>query len=649
MKKILIVDNQPLLLKFLSDFLQKEGYEVRMAEDGLRALDVLEEYEPQIMFIDMVMPNIDGATLCRIARKIPKLKESYIIILSAIAAEQPVDFRQFGANAIIAKGPFNSMSRHVLDILTQIEEGKLTDDGSKIIGLDEVHSREITRELLTLKHHFEVVLESMAEGIMEITSDFRIVYANRVAVNMSGLPEERLLSSSILDLFEEEQRDRVRNILESRSLLQSTIPDSELFVLNERQIEVRVTSIEEGQQTAIVVLVDVTEKKRFELQLEEARKLESIGTLAAGVAHDFNNLLMGIQGNASMILLDLNPTHPHHGRLITIQHQIERAKHLISQLLGYARKGKYQVTYFQLNDLIRESAETFGRTRKEMQTRLEPDPGLHKIEADLGQIEQVLLNLFVNAADAMPGGGDLLVRTQNVQAKEIVSKLYNPKPGAYIMIEITDHGIGMDKETQKRIFDPFFSTKEMGRGTGLGLASVYGTVKGHGGYIEVESKRNKGTTFRIYFPVTHPRRTETPEPPPPQCAKPSTAPANTILLVDDEEIIRTVGRNLLEAIGYRVLSASGGAEALEIYKKNRESIILVVLDVVMPRMSGGAVYDRLKTLDPEIRVLLASGYSIEGEVSDILSRGAKGFIQKPFTLDSLRRSIDSILEKQPGL
>jgi CheY-like chemotaxis protein len=275
---------------------------------------------------------------------------------------------------------------------------------------------------------------------------------------------------------------------------------------------------------------------------------------------------------------------------------------------------------------------------------------LFQVEADLGQIEQVLLNLLVNAADAMPGGGVLTIRTMNVTAKNIVSKVYSPKPGDYVQIEVSDNGSGMDQETQQRIFEPFFSTKEMGRGTGLGLASVYGTVKGHGGYIEVESQKKKGTTFRIYLPTVHLPGRRAPAGESDKARKKAVKAAQkesrTILLVDDEEDIRSIGRDLLKALDYRVLTAVDGEEALEVYKKHGDSVVLVILDIVMPNMAGGETFDRLKAINPDVKVLVASGYSLEGEVSQILSRGAEGFIQKPFTLESLKKSIISIIEKK---
>ena len=290
---------------------------------------------------------------------------------------------------------------------------------------------------------------------------------------------------------------------------------------------------------------------------------------------------------------------------------------------------------------MEETSEAFGRTRKQIQIHLDLAGDLYAIEADSGQIEQVLLNLLVNSADAMSSGGDLFLKTINVTHKDIIGKLYKPTGGDYVMLTVTDSGMGMDRKTMERIFDPFFTTKEMGRGTGLGLASAYGIVKSHSGYIDVESKKGQGTTFSVFLPASKKEIQKVV-----MSAKEVVEGTGTVLLVDDEEMILEVGRDLLETMGYRVLLSGGGQEAMEIYKRNRGEIDIVVLDMVMPNMGGGEVYDRIKEIDPNAKVLLSSGYSIEGEASEILERGCNGFIQKPFNMKELCGKIREIIEKR---
>ena len=387
------------------------------------------------------------------------------------------------------------------------------------------------------------------------------------------------------------------------------------------------------------VLRDISKKKRLEAQLQQAQRLEAIGTLAGGIAHDFNNLMMGMLGNVSLILSDIETTHQHYQKLKKIEKLIQNASKLTNQLLGYARKGTYEVKPVSVNQIVAESAETFGRTKKEITIHRELAEDLFAVNADEAQLQQVLLNLYINAADAMPGGGDLFLKTINVTHREMKDKSYAPKPGDYVLIKVTDHGTGMDAKTAERIFDPFFTTKEMGRGTGLGLASAYGIIKGHGGYIDVDTEKGRGTTFSIYLPASNrpiPKTFELPD----RIKKGD----ETVLLVDDEEVVFEVGSQMLERLGYRVLGAKSGREALEIYAKNRYTIDLVILDMIMPETGGGEAYDRLKELDADVKVLLSSGYSINGQATEILRRGCNGFIQKPFNIKDLSQKIREILD-----
>jgi two-component system cell cycle sensor histidine kinase/response regulator CckA len=389
------------------------------------------------------------------------------------------------------------------------------------------------------------------------------------------------------------------------------------------------------------MITDVTETKRFESQLIQSHKMETIGTLAGGIAHDFNNMLMGIQGNVCLMLMDMDAKHPHYEPLRNVEKVVESGARLTSYLLGYARKGKYDVKPINLNLLVEETSNAFGSARKHIKIHRELAEDLSLVEADKNQIEQVLLNLFVNTADAMPDGGDLILKTANTSHEAMRGKLYDPQPGSYVLLTVTDTGVGMDKETAERVFDPFFTTKGMGRGIGLGLAAAYGIIKGHGGYVDVESVEGQGTTFNIYIPATKKGVQE-----PDGTVEEIVEGTGTVLLVDDEEVLLEVGRELLEAMGYRVLMAKDGEEAVDVFWKNSDDIDLVLLDMVMPNMGGGEAYDRMKEINPDIRVLLSSGFSVDGEATEILERGCNGFIQKPFTMKQLSQKISDLLRKK---
>jgi len=386
------------------------------------------------------------------------------------------------------------------------------------------------------------------------------------------------------------------------------------------------------------------EKKKLEVQVQQAQKMESIGTLAGGIAHDFNNILMGIQGNASLMALKTDPGHPNYEKIKNIETYVENGTELTRQLLGFARRGKYHAIATDINDVIAKSATMFGRTQKGIRIRLDLVPDISTVDVDRGQIEQALLNLYVNAWQAMPQGGELYLKTENVilDAEFVNNKPYKVEAGDYVKVTISDTGVGIDKEIQNRIFEPFFTTKEMGRGTGLGLASVYGVIKNHGGYINVYSELNQGTSFTIYLPVSRKKIQKEIE----KTVPTLTMGSGTILLIDDEEMIIKVGKELLQELGYEVLTARSGQEAINVYGKNADGIDLVIMDMIMPGMGGGETFDRLKKINPDIRVLLSSGYSINGQAAEILARGCDGFIQKPFNLIQLSDKIKKIITKK---
>jgi signal transduction histidine kinase len=382
------------------------------------------------------------------------------------------------------------------------------------------------------------------------------------------------------------------------------------------------------------------EKRNLEKQLMQAQKMEAIGNLAGGIAHDFNNILMGMQGNASLMLLNMEANHPHYEKVRTIERYVESGAALTKQLLGFARGGKYEVKVTDLNDLILTTVRMFGRTKKEIQIHRAGLKKVKPVEVDQSQIDQVLLNIFVNAWHAMPGGGDLFLKTQDVAINQSVTKPYRIEKGPYVRLSITDTGIGMDQPTLQRIFEPFFTTKKMGRGTGLGLASAYGIVKNHGGFIDVESEPGKGTTFHIYLPASEKSVVVDGERP-----EEIFKGKETVLLVDDEQMIIEVGQEILFALGYKVLVATNGYEAVQIFQKRWNAIDLVILDLIMPGLSGGETFDQMKNINPGINVLLCSGYSLNGQAMEILDRGCNGFIQKPFKLRELSIKLREILDR----
>ncbi|OEU67498.1 MAG: hypothetical protein BBJ57_04655 [Desulfobacterales bacterium PC51MH44] len=951
MKKILVVDDDKFILEFMNDILAKRGYQVVTADSGLAAMEILKTYTPDFIFIDLVMPKIDGKKLCKIIRGIERLKDAYIIIISAAIVEQEVaDIAEWGFDACIVKRPFNEMAQNIFLVLEQPDFVSAQCLSGELLGIKSIRSRRITKELLAVKKHSDIVLEKISEGILEVTSEGRIIYANPTTLSFFHISEELLLGSDFAELFAGDERQRVRELLGITGEKPKTITEDSPLSLNEYQVHLKIIPIESDEFTSVIIINDVTEQeraaevmrlrnrelrlhnqagqafnsslkldkvlitvleevrrlmgvvgssiwlteeetgelvcqqatgahgdtlrgwrlapgeglagwvavhgesliasetdtderhhkkvdlqigrdmrsiltlplrvkgdvigvlqvvdaepgrfdathlplleplagsaaiaidnarlyekgqqeitirkqteealrvseekyrtvleanpdsvivldlegkvtylnptctkvfgwtleellgkkmdmfvpeenrpetkimmekilagenisgietrrytkagdiipvsisgaiyhdrdgnptgsvvnlrdiseqKRLETQIQQVQKMEAIGTLAGGIAHDYNNLLMGILGNTSLMSLDIDPRHQHYEKLMNIEKYVQSGAELTKQLLGFSKGGKYEVKTIDINDLIEQSSEMFSRTKKEIRIHRKFQKDIWTVEVDPNQIEQVLLNLYVNAGQAMPGGGDLYLQTENVTFDENYDGSFPVKDGNYVKISVTDTGVGMDEKTLQRIFDPFFTTKDMSRGTGLGLASSYGIIKNHGGIIDVQSVIGWGATFNVYLPASKKEVIKEK-----QLDQETLKGNETVLLVDDEDMIIDVGSKILKSLGYRTLTAKDGEEAIEVYQANKSKIDMVILDVIMPGIGGGETYDRLKKINPKVKVLLSSGYSLDEQATEIMDRGCNGFIQKPFLIKQLSQKIRDILDRE---
>jgi PAS domain S-box-containing protein len=529
------------------------------------------------------------------------------------------------------------------------EGGEIGDLTRAFMGMSE----KLDNTMLSLKNaarDWERTFDSVSDAIFILDREQRILRLNRSASHLVELEYSRAIGRPVSDLIK-----GIATETENSPGSGTFDPDDTVVVEVEKADDVHSFEITmtplfgEQEKTVGTVLVakDITfrvraeaEAKQLEVQLQQAQKMQAIGTLAGGIAHNFNNLLMGIQGNACLARLETESSQSVYRNLEHIENLVEKGAKLTNQLLGYAREGRYEVKPLSINRLVSDMSDTFGETKKDINIHLDLAENLSGVMGDQGQIEQVLINLFVNAADAMPRGGDLFLETTNATQDDLRGSPYDVRPGNYILLKIRDTGVGMDPEITERIFDPFFTTKGLVNGTGLGLASAYGIIKTHGGHIHVESRKGQGTTFEICLPASDQKIMEEKKSP-----GKIIMGRETVLLVDDEDIVIDVGKRLVERLGYKVLVARGGKEAINIYREKQYKIDMVILDMVMPDMGGGETFDRLKEIDPHIRVLLSSGYSVEGQATDILKRGCDGFIQKPFTLKDLSRKLRDILEK----
>ena len=519
--------------------------------------------------------------------------------------------------------------------------------------------------LIKGEERYRSIIENINEGYFEVDLFGVFTFVNTRLCRMSRRTRKDFIGMSYRDVVDPETG---KSIFEVAKIIYETGMPSGLnhsrvlrqdgsFAVYEHSIALieDVQGIKKGFRGIVRDITKIIDQEQKKKELEDKcfqmEKLRSIATLAGGLAHDFNNLLMGIQGNTSVLQVKYNSDPMIHGKIKNIERCIKKGAEITNKLLGFARSGKYRERKININTLISGVCGLFGRTRKDIRIDQKYDPDLYWIKGDSGQIEQVFMNLFLNAGQAMPQGGDLRIITENYSVNEAFAFLHDAEPGEYVKITVSDTGIGMDELTRKRVFEPFFTTREKGGGTGLGLASVYGIVKNHWGMITLDSKKGQGTSFILYFPgsfevdqtvVFHGGEYEmlvdTPDNTPVKKAM------STILLVDDEKLVLDINIEILEALGYRVLSAVNYREAVQIFADNLKAIDLVILDVIMPDKDGFETAKLLRKIKQDVKILFISGYPKKHEKFKNSFIPSDMFIQKPYTLEQL----DNILNEALG-
>jgi PAS domain S-box-containing protein len=528
-------------------------------------------------------------------------------------------------------------------------------------GIDrDITQRKRTEEALReSEERFRSAFSNAALGMAIVSPEGRFLAANSFMWDMLGYSEEELLSKNVKDVTYPD--DLELDVKRHRQLLAGEVD----FVWLEKRyvhkdgavvwgmVSSSVLRDPEGRPVHIVAHVqDITERKkaemektRLERQLLHAQKMEAVGTLAGGIAHDFNNLLQAVQGYAELLLLSKGEDEAGYRELQEISRAAKRGGELTRQLLTFSRKEESRLRPVDLNREVLNVKELLLRTIPKMiEIKLHLAGDLKAIDADPGQIEQVLMNLAVNAKDSMLEGGRLVIETENVVLDELFCMAHlGAKPGEHVLLTISDTGHGIEPETMEHIFEPFFTTKGVGEGTGLGLATVYGIVKSHDGFIMCTSQLGKGSSFKVYFPVIEQEGLLVA---PGEVEVPLRGGSETILLVDDEYFIRDLGEKILSEFGYRVITAPDGESALEFYGREGAGIDLVILDLIMPGVGGRRCLEELLQLDSGVKVLIASGYSPDGPTRETLKAGAQGFVGKPFEvkelLTAVRQALDAV-------
>jgi PAS domain S-box-containing protein len=629
---ILYVDDDAGNRQAFTWIFRAEGFEVREAATGSDALRLAAE-RPDLVVLDVNLPDINGFEVCRRIKMDAATASIPVLHMSAhyVQSGDRVQGLDAGADGYLTK-PVEPQ-----ELLAQVR------------ALLRVHQAE-ERERAAARQ-WQATFDAMSDGVCLLDRDGRVLRGNRALSEFVAQHADTLIGQDHRALLPAAAAavSPFPRVLQTgrRERVEVACGECWLQLVAEPLVD------ETGAATgAIYIVTDISERKRLEEQLRQAQKMEAVGKLAGGVAHDFNNLLTVILGNVALLQAGRKSDDPASEPLRTIEHAAARAADLIRQLLGFSRRTLLWLRPTDLHVCAEDVIAILRRTRDpRVNLRVETVPDLWTVQADPNQINQVLMNLCLNAQEAMPEGGRLLLRTENAVLSEAEARRHpGGRPGEFVRLRVEDTGHGIPPEILPRIFEPFFTTKPPGKGTGLGLAMVFGIVQQHQGWVECTSEAGQGACFTIYLPrfqegaagaesaagtvpVALPSALSA-------AAADLASGGETVLLVDDEPMVRAVGRRILERHGYRVLEASDGAEAVAVYRRHTR-IDLVVLDLTMPKLSGREALGELRRLNPKVCVLLASGYVIEGAGEEVA-----GFVPKPYGEQELARAVSQALEER---
>ncbi|HEU5070906.1 MAG TPA: response regulator [Verrucomicrobiae bacterium] len=685
MTRVLIVDDKEDNLYYLQALLGGHGFAVEAARHGAEALVKARQNPPDVAISDLLMPVMDGYTLLRHWKADPRLKQIPFIVYTATYTE-PEDERlalSLGADAFILKpaepDAFLARLREVQDrptaprpaaptpapgdekellknysetLIRKLEEKTLQLEESNRALQQDIAGRQAAEERLReSEERFRATFEQAAVGISHVDLDGRLLRVNDKLCEITGYTREELLERTFLDLSASETQ------AESDAARRAMLAGRQHTFTTEKRYQRKngsnvwvnvVISLLRDETGApkyfIAVTADITERKILEEHFLRTQRMESIGTLAGGIAHDLNNVLAPIMMSVQMLQTKVTDEE---GRslLRTLQSCAQRGADLVRQVLSFARGMEGQRVAVNLRhigqDIQKIIRETFP---KQIEFTLHTGRDLWPVPGDPTQLHQVLMNLCVNARDAMPDGGRLTVTLENVVLDEVYAGMHpEGKPGPYVMVKVADTGIGIPPEIRDKIFEPFFTTKPLGNGTGLGLSTTLTIVKSHNGFINLYSEPGNGTKFKVYFPIEG--TTPVADPTPTDKAGPPHGKGETVLVVDDEENIRRVAQSTLERFGYQVLVAANGAEAVSLYAKHRAKVALVLTDMAMPVMDGPATITALRAINPTVAIVGSSGLADNAVVARAMNNGICHFVAKPYTAEALLQKIHDVLQE----
>lgn len=607
--------------------LVKGGYEpigqrVETSEELIRALETTQW---EIVVSDYRLPSLSAPQALKILRD-RQFDLPFIVVSGTIGEDVAVELMKSGVHDYVMKDNMRRLPGAVKRALMEAGERR-----------GRQHAEE---ELRKSQERFRALSEAACEGI-GVHEHGVLLDANRAFRDMFGLTAAEIRGKPLEDLVTGDSSSIIAQHVKT--------PSDEPYEVELRRTDGTLFDAEvsdrpmpyEGRTACVTAVRDITKRKSLEDQLRQAQKMEAVGRLAGGVAHDFNNLLTAISGYSELALMRLPEGDPLRHEITEISAAADRASRLTRQLLVFSRKQVIQPRLIDLNAVLTDLEKMLRRLIGEdiaFLTLLDHELG--SIKADPGQIEQVVVNLAVNARDAMAGGGKLTIETANIDLDETYARIHvDARAGSYVLLAVSDNGCGMDAATLAQIFEPFFTTKSPDKGTGLGLSTVYGIVKQSGGFVSCYSEPGKGACFKIYLPRVHEMSGVAVAHSPQQ----TTLGSATVLLVEDEAFVRRVARECLEKGGHTVLDASNGAEALLICEHHRGPIQLMLTDVVMPGMSGRELAERLASLRPEMRILFTSGYTEDAAVLHGILEARMSFIQKPYNATALLRKVDEVI------